>query len=172
MNTDPIVPSGRTGDFARRMIMKVVEEHPGVHKSELCRQVGLGWGTVSYHLRLLERARRLQTVSGKREVRVFLGNIPQERMKALAALQGEGGQAVAGLLADRPGVRQADICRALGASRKLIRRHLEVLQKEGLITSEGNRRARYLPTAMLNDLMREEEVPAPAPPAPPAEPGF
>lgn len=171
MNPEAKPTGPKSGDAARSLIMKVVAEKPGVHKSELCRQVGLGWGTVSYHLRLLEKTRRLQTVTGTREVRVFPGNVPEARTKALAALQGESGHAVADMLADRPGSRQSDICRALGASRKLIRRHLEALQREGLVTAEGNRRARYLPTPMLTDLLKSEDEAAPTG-THPVGPGF
>lgn len=147
-------PTTRPGDRAREHILRIVSEQPGVHKSALCRSVGLGWGTVSYHLRLLERTRQLQTFNDRRETFVFPAAIPEDRLRSLAAVRKGSGEAIASVLQQKPGSRQHEICQALGLPRKLIRRHLAVLRNEGLVTSQGDRRARYTVTPAFLDLLR------------------
>src|SRR5688572_33379589 len=55
----------------RRRLLDLIETHPGIHASELCREAGEPWGTVQYHLSLLHKGEMVHAVDAGRERRFF-----------------------------------------------------------------------------------------------------
>lgn len=133
----------RDGAATRDRIIDVVREDPGVHKSELCRRLGLGWGTVSYHVRVLEKERRLRSWSRGREVHVFPARVPDGQMRWLAALREGMGTSIVETLVRMPDARVKELSGSLGVSRKVIQRHLTVLDEAGVVRHDGSHQPRY-----------------------------
>jgi predicted transcriptional regulator len=57
-------PDSETNDLdpTQRRILEFITSHPGVHLREICRALGLAMGDVQYHIRRLERDRRIHSV--------------------------------------------------------------------------------------------------------------
>ncbi len=129
-----------------------MEQQPGIHKSALCRSIELGWGTVSHHLRVLEQTKQIQMVTMAREVHVFPSGVPEQHMRWLATLRQGAGGAIVGALRGHPGAGLKELSEALGASRKVIRRHLTLLDEQGLVRQDGNHRPRYSLTSRIDSV--------------------
>lgn len=135
--------SPENGDATRRRILDAVGREPGIHKSELCRRLELGWGTVSYHLDVLCRDERVRILEDGREARIFDGDLPENQMVWIASLREELGQSLVARLQELPGSRLKELATSLGASRKVVRRHLDRLHEGGLVTAQGEHHPRY-----------------------------
>jgi predicted transcriptional regulator len=148
----------------RRRLLGLIEERPGIHASELARESGEPWGTVQYHLSLLNKAQAVTSVEAGRERRFFPHQVDPARARLLALL-GQGRRPeIATFIRDHPGARQIDICDALDVSRKTFRNSIEPLVEEGLVQErKGLQSNRYFAQPPLADLM-------PQPPAAPTDP--
>ena len=133
----------RNGERSRQRILEQVQKDPGVIKSALCRHLGLGWGTVSHHLRILAREGRIVSYGIGKEVRLFAGGLGETQARWLSVLGGGPAASIVDQLKERPGLRLAELSASIGVSRKVIRRHLAVLDEEGLIGHDGEVRPRY-----------------------------
>ncbi len=139
----------RDGAATRNLICEQVRERPGIHKSELCRALDLAWGTVTYHLRLLEKRGQLRCIARGRQVNIFPAGVPELHMRWLSALREDIG--ILPALADGLEAKVGDLSSELGLPRRIIRRHLANLEEDGFISKEGPGRIR-LAGAVLPDL--------------------
>lgn len=148
----------------RRRLLGIIEEKPGIHASELARASGEPWGTVQYHLSLLDKANVVTSVEAGRERRFFPTEVEPARARLLAIL-GQGRRPeIATFIRDHPGSRQIDICDALDVSRKTFRSSIEPLVEEGLVQErKGLQSNRYFPQPPLADLMQPALPPGPPP---------
>lgn len=133
----------RDGDATRDRIESLVRQEPGLHKSALCRELGLGWGTVGHHLRILRSQGRLHSVREGRELRIYPAGVPADDMRLMVMLRDDTALEILQHLNDQPGGRLTDIARALGLSRKVVRRHLDNLEVEELVQPRGEFQRRY-----------------------------
>lgn len=133
----------RNGEASRQRILDLVTRNPGATKSQICRELNLGWGTVSHHLAVLRRQEVLTSYAVGKEVRVFAAAIGDRQARYLAVLGDGPAAGIVAELRDNPGSRLVDLCEALGVSRKVIRRHLTVLGGEGILVRSGEARPRY-----------------------------
>lgn len=150
------VGDGRLGDQPlRRRLLDLIGEKPGIHASELARASGEPWGTVQYHLSLLDKGQAVTSIESGRERRFFPPDVEPARARLLAIL-GQGRRPeIASFIHDNPGARQVDICGALAVSRKTFRSSIEPLVEEGLVHErKGLQSNRYFPQPPLRDLIR------------------
>lgn len=124
-------------------ILAIVAQRPGIHKSEICRSLGLSWGTLSYHLRRLKARGEMVIVASGRETRLFPPRIPQAQFQMLARLHNPVDAAIIGQLSGAPTLRADDLSANLGLSLQVIRRHLATLVHEGLVTPDGDYARRF-----------------------------
>ncbi|HEX2065412.1 MAG TPA: winged helix-turn-helix transcriptional regulator [Candidatus Thermoplasmatota archaeon] len=138
----------------RRRLLGLIERRPGLHASELARESGQPWGTVQYHLSLLQKGQAVRVVEAGRERRFFPPGVDPTRARLLALL-GQGRRPeIASFIRDHPGARQIDICGALEVSRKTFRSSVAPLVREGLVQErKGLQSNRYFPQPPLADLM-------------------
>lgn len=126
------------GERTRARIKQVIAEEPGIHKSELCRRLGMAWGTISHHLRIMAHDDDVLVTAAAGRSRAFPPTIPSEYHRSLAALRSDPNAEVYGLLRDRPlGIQ--GLCQELGISRKVARRCLTTLEEVGLVERDGDR---------------------------------
>lgn len=135
----------RDGDATRRRLLAIIRDRPGIHKAGLCEESGLAWGTVHYHLRVLERARTVVIDAGRREARIFPDGTPERHRAWLGALRNPDSPRILGELQDAPGQGVTDLSRRLGLSPKVVRRHLDRMHRRGLVERTDDRRPEYRP---------------------------
>jgi predicted transcriptional regulator len=143
-------------------ILDLVGRRPGIHKSEICRCLGMSWGAVSYHIPNLRKRGRLLIVSKGREARLFPPGIPAHQMAWMSRLNNEIDAAIIGHLINSPSECANDISQALGLGLQLIRRHLTTLTEEGLVKTEGEyaRRFRLEPTVAMESFRDSKDLEA------------
>jgi predicted ArsR family transcriptional regulator len=149
----------RHGPESRRRILAMVAEQPGIHKSDVGRRLGLAWGTVGYHVGVLQRQGHLRTYTHGRQVHLFLPAVPPQHMQWLSALRHDVG--ILSILAERSEARMPELGARLGLSRRTIRRRIESLAMAGLVRREGPARSRV--RLLLSDLPPIPAAPANAP---------
>lgn len=137
----------------RARLLRMIDDHPGLHASGLCRATGEPWGTVQYHLSLLEKANLVSAVEEGRERHFFPPTVDPTRARLLALLEhGRCGDLVS-YIRTHPGQRQVDICDATQLSRKTFRSHVQRLMDEGLVEARtGLQSSRYYPAAGMDAL--------------------
>ncbi len=116
----------------RKTLYRLVQAHPGIHLRGLVQSSGLGFGAVSYHLRVLQVYDLISAIpSGIRlcfypvdvEPLRCIPMIPRRRIQVLEAVE------------RFPGLGLGEIGELLGLSPKTVAYHLRVLRWTGLVDS-------------------------------------
>jgi predicted transcriptional regulator len=140
----------------RRRLLALIETHPGIHASELCREAGEPWGTVQYHLSLLHKGELVHAIDAGRERRFFPSETDPAKARPLALLTQGRRPEIAAFIRANPGARQVDVCEALGISRKTFRNSVMPMMAEGLVAEKrGLQSNRYFPLAGLEPLLSQ-----------------
>lgn len=126
---------------ARRQILEIVAERPGISVSQLRREVGLGWGAFYHHLKKL-RAQgllRLRYVGPYRMA--FLPKTVEEGdASAFATLQHETTRRIAYAVVSNPRCGIKDLVASTGESPRVVYYHVKQLLKAQLILSGSKTR--------------------------------
>jgi predicted transcriptional regulator len=127
----------------RDKILRYIRENPGTYRSKISQEFGLSWGSIVYHVRILQ-AQGLVHETGARGRLILWANGAGERRAQLAAvlnrrwrtevLQVVRGNAPLGI---------QDLSEQLGLSRKIVRRVLEDLMSQGFLTRQPGRRGKF-----------------------------
>lgn len=138
-------------------ILHVVGAQPGISASELGRRLECGWGTLVYHLTVLERMKLLSSAREGRHKRFFVqGRINYSDKGALAILANPAARIILDAVRRSPGIIQKDLGTLVGLSAGTVAWHVERLAANGLILKqEDGRSVRYLPSERLIELTRE-----------------
>ncbi|HJQ93673.1 MAG TPA: winged helix-turn-helix transcriptional regulator [Candidatus Thermoplasmatota archaeon] len=127
----------------RERIVAIIERDPGINKSGLCERSGLAWGTIHYHLKILQREGRIQVLATAWEALHFVAGLPPVEMAWITALREAQRQELAERIGQAGGLRASELARRLGWSRKVIGRHLTALGRAGVVEKRGERQAVY-----------------------------
>ncbi len=119
----------------RSQIFTTIKQHPGIHASQLAREVGVGWGTVSHHLDKLAKASMVTTRKVNNQKCFFEqgGTISRQDMEAASAVKGDTAGAIAGFVHRHPMTSQKDLAEALGISAALASFHVKKLTNLGVL---------------------------------------
>ena len=134
------------GDGSREELLRLVRAHPGIHPRGLCRATGLGWGTVNYHLAILERTGRIRIRAG-RPLKLFCAEVPPSEERRLLRLHDGTDRRIMDLLVERPGLDVAVLSRQLRVARRTLQRRLSTLVAAGLVVRAGAYRSRFFAAA-------------------------
>lgn len=139
----------------------MITRRPGIHASELAREVEEPWGTVQYHLALLRKAELVNAVESGRERRFFPDDVDPAKARLLGLLHHGRRPDITRFIAEHPGARQVDICKALGVSRKTFRASIAPLVEQGLVEEQrGLHSHRYFGGDGLDSYIGQLEAPS------------
>jgi predicted transcriptional regulator len=144
---------------SRDLILRIVSERPGIHVSRLCRDAGLAWGTVQYHLRRLESQGLVRERRLGRTVCIYAQSVPLGQEDWLSVLHSDIPRRILDTLVRHPWSSIREMSDLTHVSRKTVRRHLAGLLDKGFVTRDDGVRARFAASA-------------PAWQAPPVRPGL
>ena len=147
-------------------MLSAIARNPGIHKSELRRLLGLGWGTVAYHIHSLQGKGRIKVLSQGREVRLFPTGVSPHQMAWLCAARNPVHASILDRLAQKPGVRASELGAALGISANNVRRHLGAMGESGIVGWQGTHGRRYFLTDPQSPVAGMAPAPPRAAPAP------
>jgi predicted transcriptional regulator len=133
------------GDGSRRAILAALRERQGgSHKKELCRLTGRGWGTVGHHVYNLAKAGVVATEVHGRQLWVFLPELSQvERHWLVATRTPQRKRVLDYILTGQPKTINL-LSDEMAMSRKVIRTHLQHLQRYGVVKSTDDYPPKYL----------------------------
>lgn len=148
----------RDGPATRRRIMDTVEAQGALHKSALMEETGLGWGTVTHHLRVLEDEGALQTLRHGRRTVVHAPGIPLEQVHWLMTLSRPETRGIVESLEREPGMDPRRLGEETGRSPRTVRRHLAHLEEVGMVHRDATDPARFETDPGVLDRLRAETV--------------
>lgn len=121
-------------DEVRARIYRYVLDYPGSHLREIHRDLGIGLGTLRYHLRELEE-RSLLSSSTERYFRRFFSSsgVSQELRPLLGPLRQERLCRIVRLLLDCGCMRHGELQAALRLPPSTVSHYLEILMNAGIV---------------------------------------
>ena len=118
----------------RARIMELVAQKPGITLLALQGEVGIAWGTLTHHVRRLERNDLVAAVRQGPRLLLYAANTPQARARNdLALLHNETARRVARMVSERPGIRTGMLSQALGIRAPSACKHLGKFAAAGLV---------------------------------------
>lgn len=141
----------------RERLTRLLERHPGLPLGEAARRLGIAWGTLSYHVRLMDARREIFVQRVGRRTLLYASAPPLDELPELRALLREPATrkvAIAVARGRAAGVNA--LIERTGESPRVVYHHLKRLIDAGLVTSAAPRRHRGLAaTPRLLALLRE-----------------
>lgn len=131
-----------SGDETRDRLVRIIQGQPGISKSRLKREAGLAWGTISHHLRILQRAGQIDLFHMGRSARIVPRKFARdlERQTAvMAPLARDILRGIANLGPKGP----AALARETGSTARRVQGQLDYLVEAGLIERDESYHARY-----------------------------
>lgn len=134
-------PDDITQAQKRSQILAAVATEPGISVGRLRHKTGMTWGTLTYHLDILEAAGSVKISREERTRFVFPPaddhNSPSTADRVLAA---GNARLIARDIAHHPDTAIADIALRTGVSPRMTYYHVGALAEAGLLRTEGRRR--------------------------------
>jgi predicted transcriptional regulator len=127
-------------NFTRGRIYGHIETHPGIHYSELLRDLNLGNGNLAYHLKTLERERMIRSErmgqlrlffpkNGKKEKSVRFDPLVRRADRQATGTR----RSVMNLITATPGLTEIEIAQWLGLSKQNTHYHIRKLENGGAV---------------------------------------
>lgn len=118
----------------RDQILQVVRNDPGINTTDLAKRVDAGWGTVVYHLSVLERHNLVSSLIDGRFHRFFpVGVIDFSTRGQVAVMKNERTKQIFELIDVEPGIVQEALARRVGISAPAAIFHLKRLEEVGMV---------------------------------------
>lgn len=126
---------------SRRRMLELVRSRPGVHLREMERELGMGLGTLTYHLEVLVKAGMIRTEKEGNHVRYFISNdFKPKSQRTLSHLRNRSSRSILIHALDRGSIGLAQLGELTGLSPSTLNYHLNRLSSAGLVVlrREGN----------------------------------
>lgn len=117
----------------RTALLDAIRSRGGIHKSELARSVGIGWGNVGHHLRVLEEAGLVELEGRGKFLWVFDASLSREARDLLVATRPSTARRLLEFIGMSERATVGTLSHELALSKKVIRHHLGVLTKAGAL---------------------------------------
>lgn len=133
----------RDGPATRQEIINTLQREPGLTKSQLCRRLQLSWGTISHHVALLEESRLVlrKPLHGRR--RLFLPSVSEATVVLHELARNPLVPPLLAHVRETPGIGIQALAKSMSVNRRIIRRHLDLLIKSGLMAQTRDYRPRF-----------------------------
>lgn len=145
----------------RNSVYEHVKANPGAHPSRIADALGLGWGTVVYHLARLEESSLLTARAAHNRKCFFAvgGELDNEGRNAVAAMSTDKARAIVDVLRGTPGLSQKELAEKLGMSQALTSWHVKRLVTSGVLVSTRAGRSNHLHVAVHVPVVGPAPVP-------------
>lgn len=127
----------------RERILECVLMQPGLSKSELQRDLGLGWGTIHHHLGHLESLGQVVSRPHRGQRHVFPAGVAPVMQRLLAEMRDPQKAALTELLQEVETLSCAEAANLLDLPFKAVQRRLADLAKQGILVRRGTYRPQY-----------------------------
>lgn len=151
----------------RARIFELIRANPGIHLSEIARELDFAWGTTLHHLRKL-RADHLILYKEMGHHKSFFVNgsgLSEKQMEAMSLIKNGTLSRLAQYLETHPRVSLKELSEALQISPPLAAFHIRKLEKAGLVQKVRDGKSVRLSTTQALPAGFLQTIAAPAPPA-------
>lgn len=132
------------GHEDREKLYRLVETQPGIHFHALQRDLAWNTGTLTYHLRVLEKHGFMVSRRDGLYRRFYLsGAAPRKEVFENAGPTGLRAD-VMEAVKNSPGISQSDLALGLGANKQTVNYHVKALERQGSIRVEKRGRDTFL----------------------------
>ncbi len=128
-------------NFTRGRIYGHIESNPGIHYSELLRDLDLGNGALAYHLKTLERERMIRSEREGQMKKFYTKNGKVKNIKhshdPLLIREkkkiSKTRSSINNLISSTPGLMESEIADWLKLSKQNVHYHVKELEKDGIV---------------------------------------
>lgn len=133
----------RNGPATRLEMVNALRHEPGLTKSQLCRFLGLSWGTISHHVRRLEAEGFIvrRAMYGRR--RLFVADTAPDHMVTSQLARNPVITRLLNRLDETPCIGVQALARGLAVDRRIVRRNLDLLIDVGLVQQTRDYHPRF-----------------------------
>ncbi len=149
----------RNGPRTREEILNLVRATQGLTKTELTQRIGLAWGTVHYHLRVLYNERHLIAKRHFGWHRIYTADRASEEMRSMTFMRLPVVNEIVDRVCKHPGVGIQALSGQMGLSRMIVRRHLMRLVEIGILERSEHYRPRFFVRGYLQLSIKNVENP-------------
>ena len=121
--------------YMRGLIHGYVVAKKIAHYNQIKRDLGLNNGTVSYHLRVLEKSGVISSVKKDQKRFFYVGALPDGFNEQVYS---DLDLALATEIMERPGVCAFELAKTAGVSQSSITYHVKRLERRGLVEARQN----------------------------------
>jgi predicted transcriptional regulator len=129
-------------NFERGRIYGFIENNPGTYYTEIMKNLGIGNGTLSHHLYMLEKMNMIKSrQEGIRHRAFYLTNTqyPEENTSRFTTLQSN----IINLIKENNGISEKEIISKTGEKQQTINYNIKMLQRKNIIKLEQKGRKTY-----------------------------
>lgn len=126
----------------KEMILHIIEHFPGIRYKELMKISKLSYGSLSYHLRVLEKGGLVNVRRVNRVTRFFPVRIRDIELVVLELCRNRTRRHIINYLSDHESATVEELMRAIGISRSTISWHIRSLLSHNLLDVSINGRRR------------------------------
>ncbi|NHJ39469.1 MAG: ArsR family transcriptional regulator [Asgard group archaeon] len=134
-------------NYTRAKIFTLIKTQPGIHYSEIVRNLNLGKGQTTWHLSFLERFDMIRKMKSKHFVVYYPNdeNLIDESISntQLILIKSETRNQIFQYINEKPGKTQNDLMKDLNISQSTLAYHLIILEELNLITIQKKGRRGY-----------------------------
>ncbi|NPE09490.1 MAG: winged helix-turn-helix transcriptional regulator [Asgard group archaeon] len=134
-------------NYNRARIYHLIKQKPGVHFSEIVKNLELSRGQTQWHLSWLERFEMIKRKRTKQYLMFYLndGSFSDEssELTHVIILKSETRNQILSLIREEPGITQLRIRNKVQRSQSTVTYHLVILEQEDFITIQRKGRRRY-----------------------------
>jgi predicted transcriptional regulator len=122
-------------------VLGEISQEPGITKQEVCGKTELAWGTINYHVDNLLDANLVKSFRAHPFCHLFLPEIPDEVLPAIAALRRPNADRIMENLGEPQQLR--DLQQSVGIGKNAIRSHLCRFQDAKLVKVSQDKHRKY-----------------------------
>ena len=129
-------------NFERERIYGFIENNPGTHYTEIMKNLGIGNGTLSHHLHMLEKINMIKSRQQGLRHRTFYiisEQYSDEEIFRVTTLQSN----IINLIKEKNGISEKEIRLKLGEKQQTINYNIKILQRKNILRLEQRGRETY-----------------------------
>lgn len=144
-----LAPGEMLDNGQRARVYEHIRAQPGATPTQLAEALGLGWGTITYHLARLEEGKLVTSKSYHHRKCYFAigSDLDAAGRTAVAAMASDPARRIVEAVAAAPGITQKDVAARLDMSQALVSWHVKRLVGAGVLLTMKDGRSNTLRVA-------------------------
>lgn len=147
-------------NFNRGRIHRTIEENPGIRYNEIKTEIGIGNGTLTHHLRILQKERFVKGVGDRTLKRFYLWGYDTSPMPGVDRPLTKIQRSIVDLLQSAEWMTQRDITHGLQGKQQTVSRNLKALMNLRVVTRrQGSSAFEYALSPHCRDVLSKKMRP-------------